>query len=131
MFANRWLHDIQSGDVTLSPGKSVQDYINDYKLSQQDREIAQLVRALGVDPEKLREILAAHVDESNINEYGRFDDVIDSVDYASAAEYLREKTGKKLLPFKTRLEVDKLLRHYIVERVLPSYLEEGAEGKNT
>lgn len=131
VFANRWLHDIQSGDATLSPGKGVQDYINDYKLSQQDREIAQLVRALGVDPEKLREILAANVVEANINEYGRFDEVIDSVDYASAAKYLHEKTGKKHSPYKTRLTVDKLLRHYIVERVLPSYLEEDAEGKNT
>src|SRR5699024_929000 len=47
VFANRWLHDIQSGDAVLEPGKSVQDYINEYKLSQQDREIDQLVRAIG------------------------------------------------------------------------------------
>lgn len=126
VFANRWLHDIQSGDVVLVPGKTVQDYINEYKLSQQDREITQLVRAIGVDPELLRIILAAHVDEAHINEYGRFDDVINSVDLDAAAEYFQQQTGKKLPRFKIRMAIDRLLRQYVLHHNLPADLEEAA-----
>lgn len=126
VFANHWLHDIQSGDAVLVPGKTVQDYINDYKLSQQDREIAQLVRAIGVDPDLLRTILAAHVDEAHLNEYGRFDDVISSVDLDAAAEYFRQQAGKKLPPFKVRTAIDRLLRQYVLHHDLPEDLKEAA-----
>ena len=126
VFANRWLHDIQSGDAVLEPGKAVQDYINEYKLSQQDREIDQLVRAIGVDPELLRIILAAHVDEAHINEYGRFDDVVGSVDLDAAAEYFRKQTGKKLPRFRVHTRIARLLREYVLNHNLPADLEEAA-----
>lgn len=128
VFANRWLHDIQSGDAVLVPGKTVQDYINDYRLTQQDREIAQLVRAIGVEAELLRALLAAHVDEAHINEFGRFDDVINSVDLDAAAEYFRQQTGKKLPRFKVNTAVDRMLRQYVLHHVLPVDLEEAAVG---
>ena len=126
VFANRWLHDIQSGDAVLSPGKTVQDYVNDYKLTQQDRELKQLVRAVGVDPDLLRTILAAHVDEANINEYGRFDDVINSVDMDTAAEYFSRQAGKKLSRLKIRMAIDRLLRQYVLHQNLPADLRETA-----
>ena len=128
VFANRWLHDIQSGDAVLAPGKTVQDYINDYKLTQQDREIDQLVKAIGVDPDRLRTILAAHVDEAHINEYGRFDDVLNSVDFHAAETYFLQKTGRKLPRFKVRLEIDKLLRNYVLDHDLPADLDEAVAG---
>lgn len=127
VFANRWLHDIQSGDAVLVPGKTVQDYINDYKLTQQDREIAQLVRAIGVDPELLRTLLAAHVDEAHINEYGRFDDVVGSVDLDAATEYFHQQGGKKLPRFKVRTSIDRLLREYVLRHHLPEDLEEATQ----
>ena len=124
VFANRWLHDIQSGDAVLEPDKTVQDYINEYKLSQQDREIDQLVQAIGVNADLLRTLLAAHVDESNINEYGRFDDVVNSVDFGAAAAYFQQQADKKLSPFKVRTAIDKLLRQYVLHHNLPADLEE-------
>lgn len=129
VFANRWLHDIQSGEADLVPGKTVQDYINDYKLTQQDLEIAQLVRAIGVDPDLLRTILAAHVDEVHINEYGRFDDVVDSVDLDAASEYLQQQTGENQSRFKVRRAIDRLLRKYVLDHVLPADLKEAAEAE--
>ena len=126
VFANRWLHDIQSGEAVLVPGKTVQDYINDYKLTQQDREIDQLVRAVGADAELLRTILAAHVDEAHINEYGRFDDVVNSVDFDAAAKYFQQKTGEKLASFKVRTAIDRLLRQYVLHHELPADLKEAA-----
>src|SRR5699024_4848392 len=127
VFANRWLHDIQSGDAVLEPGKAVQDYINEYKLSQQDREIAQIVRAFGVDPDLLRSILAAHVDEAHLNGYGRFDGVISSVDLDAATQYFYQPAGRKPSPFKVRTAIEKLLREYVLYHRLPTDLQEAAE----
>ncbi|MFD2675377.1 type I restriction endonuclease subunit R, EcoR124 family [Gulosibacter bifidus] len=126
VFANRWLHDIQSGDAVLAPGKTVQDYIIDYKLTQQALEIDQLVQALDVDADLLRTILGAHVDEANINEYGRFDDVVNSVNLGAATAYFQQRAGKKLPPFKVRTAIDRLLRQYVLHHDLPADLEEGA-----
>ena len=127
VYANRWLHDIQSGDAVLVPGKTVQDYINDYKLTQQDREIDQLVQAIGVDADLLRTMLAVHVDEPHLNEYGRFDDVVDSVNLDAAADYFRQQMGKKLSRFKIRMAIDRLLREYVLNHNLPADLEEAVE----
>ena len=49
--------------------------------------------ALGVDEGKLRTIMALHVTESNINEYGRFNALVETVDKAVAKHYF-EKYAK-------------------------------------
>lgn len=126
VFANRWLHDIQSGEAKLVPGKTVQDYINDYKLTQQDHELSVLEEAMGVAPDSLRTILAAQVNVANINEYGRFDVVLDSVDLDMAAEYFHKQTGKQVPRFKVRTAADQLLRRYVLHRELPEDLKEAA-----
>lgn len=107
----------------------MQDYIIDYKLTQQALEIDQLVQALDVDADLLRTILGAHVDEANINEYGRFDDVVNSVNLGAATAYFQQRAGKKLPPFKVRTAIDRLLRQYVLHHNLPADLEErAAEG---
>ena len=70
--------------------------------------------------------LAAHVDEANINEYGRFDDVINSVDMDTAAEYFSRQAGKKLSRLKIRMAIDRLLRQYVLHQNLPADLRETA-----
>ncbi|MEW6875964.1 type I restriction endonuclease subunit R, EcoR124 family [Trueperella pyogenes] len=121
-FANRWLHDVQSGDAVLQPGKTVQDYINEYRLSQRDREIARLVEMLGVDGELLKALLNAKVSEATINEYGRFDDLMQATDLAQAQKYFEQREGTKVSKFKVRRALDALLRHYIVTGMLPTDL---------
>lgn len=56
------------GEVQLVEGKTVHDYINDYRRTHQDRQTEQLVRALGVDEDQLRALLAVRVGEVTIDE---------------------------------------------------------------
>lgn len=123
IFANLWLHDVTAGEASLVEGKTVEDYINDYKQAHQERQIDQLVTALGVDAAQVRALLTAHVTEANLDEYGRFTSVKESVDLAQAKRYLEHREGRSMSPFLVNREVEKLLRAFILRYELPEDLE--------
>ena len=123
VFANLWLLDVASGDAVLMEDKTVADYINDYKQTHQDRQIAQLIAAIGVDESQLRVLLAAQLTEVNIDEYGRFSTLKASVDQARAKNYLEHREGTSLSLFKVNREVEKLLRGFILCDELPEDLD--------
>lgn len=123
VFANLWLHDVTAGEASLVEGKTVEDYINDYKQAHQERQIDQLVTALGVDAAQVRALLTAHVTEVNLDEYGRFTSVKESVDLAQAKRYLEHREGRSMSPFLVNREVEKLLRAFILRYELPEDLE--------
>ena len=123
VFANLWLHDVTAGEASLVEGKTVEDYINDYKQAHQERQIDQLVTALGVDAAQVRALLTAHVTEANLDEYGRFTSVKESVDLAQAKRYLEHREGRSMSRFLVNREVEKLLRAFILRYELPEDLE--------
>lgn len=123
VYANIWLHDIAAGEVQLVEGKTVHDYINDYRSTHQDRQIEQLVRALGVDEDQLRTLLAARVSEITIDEYGRFTRLMGSIDPDRAADYVGH--GSPVPPFMVNVQVDNLLRRFVLTEELPEDLEPG------
>ena len=73
-----------------------------------------LVNYLGLDEQKLRTLMAAGVNEDNLNEFSRFDDLKATVDRAKAREYFEKVEGVKLVPFKVNIKVDKLLRDFVL-----------------
>lgn len=123
VFANIWLHDVAAGDAVLLEGKTVEDYINDYKQTHQDKQIEQLRSALGLDVELLKTLLMANVTEANLDEYGRFGKLRASVDFDQAKKYLDQREGKSLPAFRVNIEVEKLLRRFVLRDELPEDLE--------
>ena len=130
VFANLWLHDVAAGEAILAEGKTVEDYINDYKQAHQDRQIEQLVAALGVDATQVRALLAAHVTEANLDEYGRFTSVKESVDLSKAKRYLEHRKGRSMSRFLVNREVEKLLRAFILRYELPEDLEVSTQSQD-
>ncbi|WP_313133235.1 hypothetical protein [Anaerocolumna sp.] len=53
------------------------------------------------------------ITESNINVFGRFDDLKDSVDKNKAMEYFEKLEGAKIPPFKVNIKVHNLLQKLI------------------
>lgn len=114
-FANVFLHDVQRGDVSVDPDKTFRDYITAYQMAAKEKQIRDIVEALGIDESKLRKLLCLHVTESNINEYGRFDELVKSVDKKKAKAYF-ERVEKKFIPqFKVNVRSTELLRKFILE----------------
>ena len=113
-YANIFLHDIQRGDVAITEGKTLRDYITEYLSKAKDDQIHRVAVALGVDEVKLRTIMSLRLNSTNINEFGRYDDLKRTVNKAKAKEYFEKIEGTKIIPPKVNVKVDNLLREFIL-----------------
>lgn len=114
-YANIFLHDIQSGNVEIAKGKNFMDYVTEYQRNAENDIIKQISQGLGLDEKKLRNLVNSNVDDSNINEFGRFDDLKRTIDINKAKEYFEKIEKKEIQIFEVNLKIDKLLRKFIIE----------------
>ena len=113
-YANVFLHDLETGEAMLEPGKTLSDYITDYQCRAKADQLSKLVQALGVDLPRLEEMLTLNLTEENINEFGRFDALRSSADFAKAKAFFEKKEGQTLPPPRVYMMMDKLLRRFIL-----------------
>ena len=114
-FANIFLHDIQSGNVEIIEEKSFMDYITEYQKKAENDLIRQISNGLGLDENKLRNLINSNVDDTNINEFGRFDDLKSTIDIDKAKAYFEQLENREIFIFEVNLKVDKLLRKFIID----------------
>lgn len=113
-YANIFLHDIQRGEVKISEDKTFRDYINEYMSKSKDDQIHRIAIALGVDENILRNLMSLKLNDANINEFGRYDELKKTVNKTKAKEYFEQIEGIKIIPPKVIVKVDKLLREFIL-----------------
>ncbi|WP_260433478.1 type I restriction endonuclease subunit R, EcoR124 family [Burkholderia cepacia] len=113
--AEIFLHDIQRGDVQINPDRTFRDYLADYKAKSKSKEIAAIVSYLGVDQAKLIALMNTCVTEANLNEYGRFDDLRETVDQQKAKAYFEGLEGKSLPMFRVNIKAAKLLYNFLLQ----------------
>jgi type I restriction enzyme R subunit len=111
--AEIFLRDVQRGDVQIDPTRTFRDYLSDYQARAQDKQVAAIVECLGVDKKKLVALMNASTSEANLNEYGRFDVLKETIDKAKAKAYFEALEGGKLPPFKVNIKTAQLLRDFI------------------
>ena len=114
-FAELFLHDVERGDATLEEGMTLRDYITSYACKAKNAQVQRVVEALGIDGDLLTAMVALDLTESNINEFGRFDDLKDSVDKVRAKAFFEQKEGKSLPPFKVNTRAAALLKRFILK----------------
>lgn len=112
-YANIFIHDVQSGNAEIVDGKSFRDYITEYQFRAKNEQICQLANALGIDIPKLENLMSVGPTEANINEYGRFDDLKETVVREKAAAYFEKKEGTNIPAFRLSIRIDKLLKDFI------------------
>lgn len=113
-FAVVFLHDVQCAAVQVEPGKTFREYITEYMVRAKNDQVHRIAVALGLDEAKLRALMNAHVTEQNMNEYGRFDTLITTVNKATARAYFERVDGIRLPPPKLMIRIDRLLRTFIL-----------------
>lgn len=114
-FAELFLHDVERGDANLEEGMTLRDYITSYAHMAKNAQVQRVVEVLGIDGELLATMVALDLAESNINEFGRFDDLKDSVDKARAKAFFEQKEGKTIPLFKVNTRAAALLKKFILE----------------
>ena len=113
-YANIFIHDIQNGDIQIDSNKTFREYVAQYQANAENSQIMKLVELFGLDNEKLKEMINSNVTESNINDYGRFDDLKNSVDKEKAKAYFEEIEGCKLPIPRVNIKVHNLLKEFIL-----------------
>lgn len=114
-FAELFLHDVERGDATLKEGMTLRDYITSYAHKAKNAQVERVVEALGINGELLTAMTALDLTEANINEFGRFDNLKDSVDKSRAKAFFEQKEGKSLPLFKVNTHAAALLKRFILE----------------
>ena len=113
-YAKLFLHDLQRGDAQLIEGHSFRDYINDYKAHAENVQLNNIVNALGLDRGLLLVLLNDKVNETNLNNFGRFDALKENVDKAQAKAYFEQQDGSSISPFKLNMRIDSFLKQFIL-----------------
>ena len=114
-YANIFLHDVECGYANMESGKTFRDYVTEYQCKAKNDEIHALSQGLGLDEAKLRNLMNAGISEATINEYGRFDELKDTVDTAKAKEYFERMEGASIAVFKIRIKTHSLLQDFILK----------------
>ena len=113
-YANIFIKDVQMGNIEPEEGKTMKDYIAEYMRRAKDDQIFRFSEQFGLDDNLLREMMSLHLNEENINEFGRFDKLKASADMEKVKAYFESATGEKLSIFKARSKFDNLLRSFII-----------------
>ncbi|EDU57959.1 type I restriction endonuclease subunit R, EcoR124 family [Providencia stuartii] len=112
-YAKLFLHDLQPGDAQLIEGYTFRDYINTYKNNAENALLNTVVDALGLDKGRLIALMSDNVSEKNLNNFGRFDALKDSVDKTKAKAYFDKQDGVALPPFKLNMRIEQFLKQFI------------------
>ena len=113
-YAEIFLHDVQRGEVVVEDGKTLRDYITEYQYKAKNDQIHSFAVAFGLDEDLLKNMMQLNLTESNIDEFGRFDKLKQSVNKAAAKAFLEKIEGKVIIPPKVNMKVDKILRKFIL-----------------
>lgn len=116
--ARQILVDIEHKRLVVDENKTLTDYINEYMNVDWNARIQYCIKLLGVDEDKLRALLNAHVNEANIDEYGRFNELVSTVDIEQAKQNL----GIVDQPhWKCIIKIKNILREFVVYNKLDGY----------
>lgn len=129
------LHDIQSGDLHLEQGKTINDYIAEYQISELKKQIMNLSEATDINASQLINIMSSNVDEKNLNEYNRFENLKLTLNLLKTREFLVRVTGSACPPFLVMPKMDQILRKFILdsvsrERILLAWLHDDVTLEN-
>lgn len=113
-YARIFLTDVQQGNIIVADDKTLTDYINQYQAEAQNDRIHRFAVAIGVDEMQLRAMMARDITIGNINEYGFFDKLKETVNMDIAKAYFEEKEGQAIKSFRIKQRVDTTLRQFIL-----------------
>lgn len=114
-YANLFIRDVQKGVANLETGKSFRQYITEYVFAAKNDQIKKISTILGLDEAKLRSLMSLGLTAANINEYGRFDELKNTVDKEKAKAYFEKLEGIAIPAFKVNIRIHNLLQRFIIE----------------
>ncbi len=122
-YAKLFLQDMQDGKITVTEDKTFRDYISEYKEAEENNRIKRVVHRLGCDEEKLRDLLHRKVTETTIDDFGRFEDLVKSVDMGKARRFFTMVERAEIKEVDLRMHIDEYLRAFLLTEGYDRYDE--------
>lgn len=110
--AREIIRDIETGRLEVEEGKTFRDYIASYGESRKNREIRDAAEALGVDEEKLRDLVMNK--PKDYKEGGRAVALENSIDDERARIYYQRVNHREDTNLQVRLYAKKVLKEFIM-----------------
>ncbi|CAI3677569.1 type I restriction enzyme, R subunit [Clostridium neonatale] len=115
-YAHMVIHDIQNGSLDFDDSKTIIDYISSYLSKAKNDELSAFAARIGIPENALRSFMSLNVDANNIDEFGRFEKLKQTIDIETAQKYFEEQEGKPIPRRKIHPKIDKLLRDFILSK---------------
>lgn len=113
--ADRFLRDIQKGDVVIDSARPFKEYITECQLKAKIREIDAIAELLGLDKNKLSALMNTNITTANINEFGHFDQLKATVDKLKAKTYFDKLEGQDIPIYRVNIKTANLLQDFILK----------------
>lgn len=114
--ADRILEDILSGDLKdFDTSKTLKDYIDIYNQNILDERIKKLCDAFGCDLKLVKTIIKYHLKEDNLNRYGRFDKIKETIDFEKAKLSLEKLDGTTIPDRKVISKSSSKIKEFILK----------------
>ena len=114
VFANQILMDIQTGALIIDGSRTLRDYLNDYAARAKNDRIHRFAVNFGVNEDKLRRLVEANPTAANLNEFGRFDQLIDTVDKDQAQAFIEALEGEAVVRRRLNGKIYNVLRAFLI-----------------
>lgn len=109
------LHDIQRGDLRLELGKTIYDYIAQYQIDELKKQILTIAEATGLNASQLINLISNDPNESNLNEFNRFENLKATLDHSLTRSFLAKVYGTEMPARRVMIKADEILRKFILE----------------
>src|SRR5699024_7858402 len=75
-YAGMVINDLENGDLVVKVDEEFMDYVTEYQVRSEDKQVIELINAFGLDESLLKEMMGLNITTGNLNEFGRFDKLI-------------------------------------------------------
>lgn len=122
-YANLFISDVQSGEITIDPTMTFRDYIALYMRRSEDARIARIVRRLGCYENLLRKLLDRKVTETNYKEFGYFDELVASVDKGKAKKFFIVIERDNYKDYRLNMYISTYLKKFVISGGVDPYAD--------
>ena len=89
-------------------------YITEYQFQGKNKQLQKVSSVIGVDILKMEALMNGGVTETNLNVFGRFDDLKKTADREKAKLFFENLLGTTVPTFRLNVHIETLLREFIL-----------------
>lgn len=113
-YARIFLHQVESGEIIIDKNKTFHEHITELRAKYNNDYIHQISQGLGINEEKFRDLITSGATLENLNVFGRYDELLETIDIAKAQAYFENRDQKSYSLRETHLQADQEITSIIL-----------------